>query len=54
MAEKKEVKKESKKETKKSSGKFKITKPNGKVIYRSDLGDYVKTYEAKGFKVEEV
>ena len=42
MAEKKQAKKESKKEVKKSSGKFKITKPNGKVIYRSDLGDYVK------------
>ena len=51
MAEtkKKEVKKEVK-----SSNKFKITKPNGVVIYREDLGDYVKVYESKGCKVEEV
>tara|TARA_R110002012_G_scaffold55981_3_gene143005 strand:- start:2257 stop:2412 length:156 start_codon:yes stop_codon:yes gene_type:complete len=48
------TKKEEKKETKKTSGKFKITKPNGNVIYRTDLGDYVKVYESKGCKVEEV
>ena len=45
---------ESKKVEVKSSGKFKITKPNGRVIYRENLGDYVKAYEAKGCKVEEV
>tara|TARA_R100001594_G_scaffold126983_1_gene164487 strand:+ start:5058 stop:5219 length:162 start_codon:yes stop_codon:yes gene_type:complete len=53
MAKDKEVKKETK-TTKKSSGKFKITKPNGKMIYRDNLGDYVKIYESKGYKVEEV
>lgn len=54
---KKEVKKEAKKEVKKEvkkSIKYKITKPNGNVIYRYDLGDYVKVYESKGRKVEEV
>ena len=51
--DKKEVKKESKKKVK-SSGKYKITKPNGNVIYRTGLGDYVKVYESKGCKVEEV
>ena len=50
---KKEAKKEVKKEVK-SISKFKITKPNGKVIYREGLGDYAKVYEAKGCKVEEV
>tara|TARA_R100000808_G_scaffold6235_1_gene18640 strand:+ start:6096 stop:6254 length:159 start_codon:yes stop_codon:yes gene_type:complete len=49
------IKKEEKKvEKKKSSGKFKITKPNGNVIYRDGLGDYVKIYESKGCKVEEL
>ena len=43
-----------KKATKESSGKFKITKTNGNVIYRDNLGDYVKVYEKKGWKVEEV
>ena len=54
-AKKKEVKKEDKKEVKKkvSVSKFKITKPNGRVIYRENIGDYVKVYEAKGCKVEE-
>lgn len=50
--DKKEVKKEVKKV--KSSGKYKITKPNGNVIYRTGLGDYVKVYKSKGCKVEEV
>ena len=45
---KKEVKKEVKKVV-----KYKITKSNGKAIYRDDLGDYVKVYESKGCKVEE-
>ena len=47
MAEKKATKK-------KSTGKFKITKKNGRVIYRENLGSYVSTYKSKGFKVEEV
>ena len=50
--DKKEAKKADKKV--KSSGKYKITKPNGRVIYREGLGDYVKIYESKGCKVEEV
>ena len=50
--DKKEAKKADKKV--KSSGKYKITKPNGKVIYIEGLGDYVKIYESKGCKVEEV
>ena len=54
MAAKKERKKKVKKEVVVKSGKFKITKPNGKSIYRNDLGDYVKVYEAKGCKVEEI
>ena len=41
------TKKEEKKvEKKTSSGKFKITKPNGRVIYREGIGDYVNVYEA--------
>ena len=52
MAEAK--KKASKKKEVKSSVKFKITKPNGGVIYREDLGDSIKIYESKGCKVEEV
>ena len=47
-------KKATTKETKKSSGKFKITKPNGNVIYRNNLGAYVKVYESKGCKVEKI
>ena len=56
MAEKeikKTVKKEVKKEVKKVV-KYKVTKSNGKVIYRDDLGAYVKKCESKGWKVEEV
>ena len=35
--------------------KYKITKPNGNVIYRDALADVeIKAYEAKGCKVEEV
>ena len=34
--------------------KYKVTKSNGNVIYRDDLGEYVKKYESKGWKVEEV
>ena len=49
--DKKEAKKADKKV--KSSGKYIITKPNGKVIYWEVLGDYVKIYESKGWKVEE-
>ncbi len=47
-------KKETKKKAVKKTGNFKITKPNGRVIYRENLGDYVKVYESKGCKVEEV
>ena len=57
MKKEKESKKpEAKKpEVKKSADKlYRITKPNGKVIERYNLGDYVKTYEAKGYKVEEI
>ena len=58
MAESKKVSKKTKKEVekvqKKSLSKFKITKPNGRVIYRENIGDYIKTYEAKGCKVEEI
>ena len=33
--------------------KYKITKPNGNVIYRDALADVeIKAYEAKGSKVE--
>ena len=46
MADKKTAKK-------KSSGKFKITKPNGGVIYRDALDGIKESYEAKGYKVEE-
>ena len=56
MAEKevkKTVKKEVKKEVKKAV-KYKVTKSNGNVIYRYDLGEYVKKYESKVWKVEEV
>ena len=42
------------KESSASVKKYKITKSNGNVIFRENLGDLVKTYEAKGWKVEEV
>lgn len=42
-----------KKKTSKKPVKYKITKPKS-VIYRYDLGDYIKVYEAKGYKVEKV
>ena len=51
MAEKKATKKEAPKK----SGVFKITKTNGNVIERTDVsGNIRSTYEAKGWKVEEV
>ena len=57
MADKKE-KKVTKKETKKplvdKSLEYKITKSNGGVIFRKDIGEYKKVYESKGWKVEEV
>ena len=57
MADKKD-KKVTKKETKKpvdvKSVEYKITKSNGGVIFRKDIGDYKKVYESKGWKVEEV
>ena len=49
--------KDTKKETKKvvkPSGKVKITKPNGSMIYRDNYKGLAKQYEAKGCKVEEV
>ena len=50
----KETKKEVKKEVKKAT-KFKVTKSNGKSIYRDLLSEpEVKLYESKGCKVEEV
>ena len=50
----KETKKEVKKEVKKAT-KFKVTKSNGKSIYRDGLTEpEVKLYESKGCKVEEV
>tara|TARA_R110000824_G_scaffold178361_12_gene358037 strand:+ start:759 stop:926 length:168 start_codon:yes stop_codon:yes gene_type:complete len=52
--DKKPVKTTKKKAEPKSKKLYKITKPNGNTIERYDLGSYVKTYEAKGFKVEEV
>ena len=52
MAEKKKT---TKKETPKKSGVFKITKSNGNVIERTDVSGNIRTtYEAKGWKVEEV
>ena len=48
-AKKKEVKKEVKK-----TGKLKITKPNGNVIERQEVGGVADLYKAKGYKVEEV
>ena len=47
------AKEKAKKETK-SIKKFEITKPNGNVIYRENLGKYVKVYESKGYKVKEL
>ncbi len=49
-----DAKKKAVKKAVKKTGKFKITKPNGRVIHRENLGDYVKIYEAKGCKVEEI
>lgn len=45
--------KNSKKAKVKKPVKYKITKPKS-VIYRYDLGDYAKVYEAKGYTVEKV
>ena len=47
MAKKTETKKDTIK-------KYEITKPNGRVIFRENLGVYVKVYEAKGYKVKEL
>ena len=51
MAETK--KKEEKKKPVKSSGKLKITKTNGGVIYRDNLEGIAESYKKKGFKVED-
>ena len=48
-AKKKEVKKKEVKQT----GKLKITKTNGGVIYRDAQEGIKESYEAKGYKVEE-
>ena len=42
MAEKKEAK------------QLKITKPNGKIVYRENLEGLLNSYKSKGWKVEEV
>jgi hypothetical protein len=52
MAEDKKEKKVVKKEVK--ATKVKVTKPNGKVIYRENLKGMADGYKAKGWKVEEV
>ena len=51
-----EAKKEAKKEVKKAkkAEKLKITKPNGKVIYRENLEVMDSSYKKKGYKVEVV
>ncbi len=49
MAEDKKVKKVVKK-----AKQLKITKPNGKIVYRENLEGMSKSYKAKGWKVEEV
>ena len=54
MKDPKKPAKKAVKKQKKLSQKFKITKPNGRVIFRENLGDYVKIYESKGCKVEGV
>ena len=51
MAEDK--KKEVKKKEVKKTGKLKITKTNGGVIYRDAQEGIKESYEAKGYKVEE-
>tara|TARA_Y100001938_G_C7732536_1_gene255370 strand:- start:186 stop:332 length:147 start_codon:yes stop_codon:yes gene_type:complete len=44
-----------KKEVKKVIKKYKITKPNGNVIFREGLeADYIKVCDKKKWKVEEV
>lgn len=53
MADKK-AKKEAPKKVVKKSNKLKITKDNGNIIYRDNVGDYLKVYKAKGYKVEEI
>ena len=49
-----EAKKKAKKSKPSGNKKYKITTTDGAVIYRDNLGDYVKGYEAKGYNVEEV
>jgi hypothetical protein len=52
MAENKKEKKVVKEEVK--ATQIKITKSNGKVIYRENLKVVAESYKAKGWKVEEV
>ncbi len=49
MAEDKKVKKVVKK-----AKQLKITKPNGKMVYRENLKGVADGYKTKGWKVEEV
>ena len=51
MAEKKEAKKVVEK---KEAKQLKITKPNGKIVYRENLEGLLNSYKSKGWKVEEV
>ena len=48
------AKKESSTKKDSSVKKYEITTDTGSVIYRENIGDYKKVYEAKGFKVKEV
>tara|TARA_R100000655_G_C2959952_1_gene188720 strand:- start:369 stop:542 length:174 start_codon:yes stop_codon:yes gene_type:complete len=57
MAETKKISKKNNKKPAKPASKnikYKITKQNGNVMYRENLGEYVKIYESKGYKVEEI
>ncbi len=49
-----EKKKEVKKKEVKKTGMLKITKLNGSVIEREEVGGVADLYKAKGYKVEEV
>ena len=39
---------------KKEAKQLKITKPNGKIVYRENLEGLLNSYKSKGWKVEEV
>ena len=38
----------------KEAKQLKITKPNGKIVYRENLEGLLNSYKSKGWKVEEV